>query len=316
MPEETKKGSKLKGIIELIRPFTLLAPIIGGISGALMSFVLQGPGRIEPTSITDISFTQILLAIFGAVTLSTINAASNSFNAIYDEEIDRINKPTRPLVTGALSKKDAYAVSITLYILIIILSFLFNLAFFLCVLIIILVTIFYSMPPIRLKKRLWLSNISIAFARGFLGFMAAWCIFDTNPQDSPVPWLVGGIMFLVLVGATTAKDFTDVEGDAKFGMRTLPVVYGLRKSAIISSAFLIFPFLLVPIGWIAGILIVESLVMTLLMAWGALIAYLMLNAPMKQDGKMENSRAWGHMYFLLMTMQIGFALVYIIAGLV
>jgi 4-hydroxybenzoate polyprenyltransferase len=172
------------------------------------------------------------------------------------------------------------------------------------------------MPPIRLKKRFWISNISIAFARGFLGFLAAWCIFDSNPQDSPVPWLVGGIMFLVLIGATTAKDFTDVEGDAKFGMRTLPVVYGQRKSAIISSAFLIFPYLLVPIGWFAGILIFESIIMTFLMAWGALIAYLMLNAPTKQDGKMENSKVWGHMYFLLMTMQIGFAAVYIIAGMV
>ncbi len=313
IPRAYVLGSKARAIVEMIRPFTLIAPPFGGMSGALMSYVISDSGELEP--VMTISVLQLFTALFGSLILSLVNAASNTLNAIHDEEIDRINKPTRPLVTGALTKDDAYSVAWIFYTTIMFLSALINFAFLACVFAIVLITIMYSAPPFRLKKRFWISNISIALARGFLGFMAAWCIFDATPQDNPVPWLVGTIMFLVLVGATTAKDFTDVEGDAKFGMRTLPVVYGQSKSAKISSVFLIFPFFIVPLGYLSGIFIAEALVMTALAAWGAAIAYMMTRAPSKQGGKMENSPVWGHMYFLLMTMQVGFAAVYIYAGL-
>ena len=51
-----------------------------------------------------------------------------------------------------------------------------NPIFLIIVSILILITIAYSVPPLRLKKRLWISNISIAIPRGLLGFLAAWTI--------------------------------------------------------------------------------------------------------------------------------------------
>ena len=37
-----------------------------------------------------------------------LNAASNALNQIYDLEIDRINKPQRPLTSGRLSIREAW----------------------------------------------------------------------------------------------------------------------------------------------------------------------------------------------------------------
>ena len=46
---------------------------------------------------------RILTVVLGSLCASFLNAASNALNQIYDLEIDRVNKPNRPLVTGALS---------------------------------------------------------------------------------------------------------------------------------------------------------------------------------------------------------------------
>jgi 4-hydroxybenzoate polyprenyltransferase len=170
------------------------------------------------------------------------------------------------------------------------------------------ITLYYSMPPVRLKKRLWVSNISIAFARGLLGFVAAWSIFG-DPYH-PTPWVIGGIMFIFLVGATTSKDFTDMEGDKRYGMRTLPVEYGPKKAALIAGPFFIVPFILIPLGVIRGHLIYEANFLLVMVVWGLYVMVLLRNHATERDPNFENSPAWKHMYLMLFALQLGFASVY------
>jgi len=119
------------------------------------------------------------------------------------------------------------------------------------------------------------------------------------------------IMFIFLVGATTTKDFTDVPGDRQFGMRTLPVVYGVRKSALYSSPFLVAPFVLIPVGAEFGILKWQANLLVVLVVWGFYLIYLLSKADFSQGKKMENSPVWTHMYLLLLAMQLGFMVVYV-----
>jgi len=185
------------------------------------------------------------------------------------------------------------------------------------VLMIMLITMAYSMPPLRFKQRLWWSNISIAWARGMLGFVAAWSIFDDPlvPHGglpfNPTPWTIGAIMFIFLVGATTTKDFTDIPGDKKFGMNTLPVVYGPKKAAWVSAPFFVLPFLLIPIAIYMNVLKSASILLTLLVIWGFYVIYLLSNARFEADAKLENSPVWRHMYLMLLALQLGFMIVYI-----
>ena len=57
--------------------------------------------RTRPRRVT---WSVVLTVILGSLCASFMNAASNAINQIYDLEIDRLNKPSRPLVTGALSR--------------------------------------------------------------------------------------------------------------------------------------------------------------------------------------------------------------------
>jgi 4-hydroxybenzoate polyprenyltransferase len=173
----------------------------------------------------------------------------------------------------------------------------------------IIITYIYSVPPIRLKDRLWVNNISIAAARGVFGFAAAWCIFG-NPFN-PLPWVIGSVMTVFLVGAMTTKDFTDVEGDARFGARTLPVEYGLERSIALSAPFFVLPFAIIPLAVNLDLLPTDAILMTVLSAWGVYIVMLLYREKDAHDRIFENSPAWKHMYLMLMAMQLGFSVIVI-----
>lgn len=52
------------------------------------------------------------------------------------------------------------------------------------------------------------------------------------------------------------KDMEDMEGDKKEGARTLPILYGLKSSAVIATLFMIFAVATSPIPYIIGVLTV------------------------------------------------------------
>jgi 4-hydroxybenzoate polyprenyltransferase len=288
---------KLGAYIELIRPFTLLAPIFGGLGGSLLALSVQDFVGFEWATL-----------IYGVATLVLLNAASNCMNASFDAHIDRINKPYRPIPRGLVTRDEASSLAFALYAVAFVRAILISVEFWAIVFVITFITLYYSMPPIRLKKRFWFSNIAIASARGLLGFVAAWSIF--GDPTNPTPWVIGGIMFIYLVGATTSKDFTDLEGDRRYGMRTLPAVYGAKRAALITGPFFIVPFALIPLGVLRGHLIPSTNVMLVLAVWGAYVILVLRNHAMERDPNFENSPVWKHMYMMLFALQLGFPLVY------
>ncbi|MBU1923918.1 MAG: UbiA family prenyltransferase, partial [Candidatus Omnitrophica bacterium] len=221
---------RLKIYLELIRPFTLIAPIVGFLSGFIMASGV----------IPDIR------CLMGAFSAAILNAASNVNNQYFDLEIDKLNKPFRPLPSGRISKKVAIIFAFILYSSSLILSWLISLELFLIVLITAFITFFYSAPPLRFKKYAFISNISIALPRGMLLIVAGWSVEKSILHIEP--WFIGLIFALYLMGAATTKDFSDIKGDSRFGIKTLPVLYGPEKAAKMIAPFLYIPFLLIPVG--------------------------------------------------------------------
>ena len=86
----------MKRWIRLSRPFTLLPPLLGILSGAVCAF---GSAH-NPDPSRRITWAIALTALIGSLCASAMNAASNIVNQIADLEIDRRNKPERPLVRG------------------------------------------------------------------------------------------------------------------------------------------------------------------------------------------------------------------------
>jgi 4-hydroxybenzoate polyprenyltransferase len=102
-----------------------------------------------------------------------------------------------------------------------------------------------------------------------------------------------------------------MKGDKKYGMRTLPVVYGVRRAAVISGPFFILPFVLILLGVMSGILELKMLWIMLMVIWGVVTALLMQSVATKQEKLFENTIIWVNMYLMLMALQIFFCATYV-----
>ena len=296
----------------LARPFTLLAPALGMLSGAATAVGAARAGA--PLAVTP---WMIRNALLGALMAAVLNAASNVLNQIYDVELDRINKPDRPLVTGRASVRTAWTLSLACYAVALLLAYAVSPpgtggACFLLVLAAAAATWAYSAPPLRLKRcGIW-ANLTIAGARGLLLKVAGWSVI--RPVNTPEPWYIGAIFFLFLLGATTTKDFSDMAGDRHGGCRTLPIRYGLRRSALMIAPSFALPFLLMPAGAALGILTGNALALGVLgftlAAWGCGVIRLVLRDPGAMATE-ANHPSWKHMYLMMFTAQVGFGVAYL-----
>ncbi len=301
--------SSVRTYVELARPFTLIAPALGFFSGALTAIGAHPreawhPGLLVPAAI-------------GAVMAMVFNAGNNALNQIYDLEIDRVNKGKRPLPSGRLSIRDAWIFTNITYVLTLVLAWLVSPGgrheCFWIVLIAMIATYIYSMPPLRTKQRGVWANITIAIPRGVLLKVAGWSAVKTVAGVEP--WFIGTVFGLFLLGASTTKDFADMEGDRLGGCRTLPIVYGVKRAAWMISPSFVLPFLLINVGTAFGILTGHALLLhalgVVMTIYGLYVCYLMLKRP--EDLAIdENHVSWAHMYRMMFVAQIGFALAYIL----
>ena len=299
--------SRLGVLVEFSRPFTLVAPALGFASGAVTA---AGAMPREP-----VTSELLLYPMIGLTTAAVLNAASNALNQIYDLDIDRINKPRRPLPSGRLSMRDAWVFTIGAYLVALVLAWLTapggRRECFWIVVVATAITVLYSVPPFRTKRfGIW-ANVTIAIPRGVLLKVAGWSSVKT--VFGVEPWFIGAIFGLFLLGASTTKDFADMEGDARGGCRTLPIVYGVRRAAWMISPSFILPFMMISAGTFAGILTGNVTLLQLLAivmtGYGAYVCYLMLRRP-EDLAVEENHVSWAHMYRMMFVAQVGFALAY------
>ena len=299
----------MKPYFELGRPFTLVAPALGFLSGALTAI-----GAAPPETW---SLGLMVPPILGSVMAATLNAGNNALNQIYDLEIDRVNKPKRPLPSGRLNITQAWIFTAITYVAALVLAWLVapgeRHECFWLVAIAVVCTFIYSVPPLRTKRLGIWANITIAIPRGTLLKVAGWSSVKTI--FGVEPWYIGAIFGLFLLGATTTKDFADMEGDRRGGCRTLPIQYGVQRAAWMISPSFVVPFTMIPIGSWIGILTgnfwllqVLGVVMTV---YGVYVCYLMLRRP-EELAVEENHVSWAHMYRMMFVAQIGFAIAYLL----
>jgi 4-hydroxybenzoate polyprenyltransferase len=295
--------------LELGRPFTLVAPALGFFSGAVTAICAAPPEPWSPAL--------LVYPLIGALMAAVLNAGNNALNQIYDLEIDRVNKPKRPLPSRRLSITNAWAFTGVTYVLALILAWLVapggRHECFWIVLVAVVCTFIYSMPPLRTKRLGIWANVTIAIPRGVLLKVAGWSAVKTIMGTEP--WYIGAIFGLFLLGATTTKDFADMSGDRLGGCRTLPIQYGVRRAAWMISPSFVVPFIMINIGSALGILTGNFLLLQALglfmTNYGLYVCYLMLRRP-EELAVEENHVSWAHMYRMMFVAQIGFALAYLV----
>jgi 4-hydroxybenzoate polyprenyltransferase len=296
--------SRLKLYWELSRPFTLLAPAVGILSGGITALGASPRLPLTPSLALEITLGTLMAAV--------LNAASNTLNQIYDLAIDRVNKPRRPIPSGRIGVREAGVLSALLYAGALALALLVNVECFVLASLAALGTIVYSVPPFRTKRLGIWANVTIAIPRGLLLKVAGWSTVRTVLRAEP--WFIGLIFGLFLLGASSTKDFADIEGDRKDGCETLPIRYGVRRSAWMISPSFFLPFLLMPLGARLGVLTGNPRLLSLigfgLAAWGLYVTWLMLRRP-EELATDENHVSWRHMYLMMLVAQIGFNVAYL-----
>jgi 4-hydroxybenzoate polyprenyltransferase len=301
---------RVKALVELARPFTLLPPALGVVSGAVTAW---GSGH---TARPPIDSSLLLPILYGTLMAAVLNAANNALNQIYDLDIDRVNKPRRPLPSGRLALRDAWVFTWAAFALAWVLAWLADpIGRHECFWIVIFTSVLcwiYSAPPLWTKRRGFWANVTIAIPRGVLLKVAGWSTVRTILGLEP--WYIGAIFGLFLLGAASTKDFADIEGDRVGGCRTLPILYGVEKAAWIIAPFFVLPFALIPIGVWRGVLTGNPVLLMILgpalILYGIYTVYLLVRRP-EDLATTENHPSWTHMYRMMMVAQVGFALAYV-----
>ncbi|MEK7575909.1 MAG: UbiA family prenyltransferase [Patescibacteria group bacterium] len=164
-----------------------------------------------------------------------------------DEEdigIDEISNKNRPLVKKEISTNEWK--SIKYLFLFFSLNFAFLSGFYTFIFILIFMAIYhiYSAQPLRLKRFMIISSLLIAI-NALLAVLAGFFFTVGTENLNVFPFkyalCIIGVVFLV----ENVKNLKDIEGDKKYGIKTLPVILGEKKSKLLIGTFFFFSMILV-----------------------------------------------------------------------
>ena len=295
-------SKKFRGYLDLLRPFTLLAPFF-------VSMFIMFASLVYNNKFIEFPNWWIIIGQ-ASLTLAFLNGASNALNQATDVEADKISKPYRPIPRGLVERDEAQSIAYILYLFALLRAVTINTWFGVFVFLIMLFTVIYSLPP-RMKRFLFVNQVWIAIPRGLFGILASWSVFGDPFQI--VPLTIGLIALIFFIGAMTTKDIVDCEADRKTGTRTLINTFGTRKAAFISLPFLILPFAIIPIIIHYKLINVYFLPLTIFIIPSFFIFFLMIKE--QQSDTLENIQGWSLMYVSYLFYAISFTALIILGEL-
>ena len=268
---------KVRAYIQLCRPFTLLAPLVAGIIGTL-------------APVKSIGLEEIKIAIYAGVTLALLQGSGQIINQYTDYMIDRETKPYRPIPKGLVDREEALGIGMLLMWFGIMRGFWISLTFGTICMLLAFMALYYSLSPFSPRRVNEFYNTTwLALSRGLLPFIAVWSIYGNIVEG--IPYAVIATLWVLAFQST--KDIVDVDADKKYGIKTIPSVYGVTGLMQWSSAITVW--LMIFIGFF------DQLIFMPLVA----LAIFNIFTMRKTSKKFENTLAWVGFY-------AGLSLIYII----
>lgn len=242
---------KLKAFFKLIRYPNL---IFIAITQLLFYFCILYPA-IHPGVLFSDQFSLLLLLVLSSVSIA---AGGYVINDYFDLRIDQVNKPGRIVVEKVIPRRWAIiwhwifstaGVVIGFYISFVTRNWLIGGSNVLCVLLLWV----YSTT---FKKKLLSGNIIISLLTAWV-VMVVFFFVDFFSENSIPGWqmpaqldglthnrimrlafLYAGFAFVISLIREVIKDMEDMEGDAKYGCKTMPVVWGIPVSKVFTGVWL------------------------------------------------------------------------------
>ena len=218
--------------LEILRPGNAL---MGAISIILIAI-------IDKT--ISIPIVLAMLAVFFET------AAGNVINDYFDYNIDLINKPERPIPSGRISLENGKRYAYLLFAAGTVCGFLISYltANWIPFIIVLIADVVLYLYAYKLKATPLIGNLAVGFMTGF-GFVFGGFTIN-NPSIVMTSIFLGFFAFVMTTAREIIKDIEDVEGDRKDGARTLPILIGKKKPAILATILIIIDCALCPLLYI------------------------------------------------------------------
>jgi chlorophyll synthase len=238
--EPARRFPRPRDVLELLKPVTWFPPMWAFMCGVVSS------------GVPVLDRWQFLLA--GMLLAGPLVCGnSQAINDWFDRHVDAINEPQRPIPSGRIPGRWGLYIAIGGTILSLIIGWAINPVVGAATVLGVFLAWIYSAPPIRAKANGWWGpGVCAAAYEGLTWFTGAAVMVGGIPDARII-----AILCLYAAGAhgiMVLNDFKAVEGDRVSNVRSLPVMLGERRAALIACFTMAIPQLVA-----AGLLI----------SWGA-----------------------------------------------
>ena len=179
-----------------------------------------------------------------------IAAAGYIINDYFDLNIDQVNKPGKLVVEKIIRRRSAIIWHIFLSVTGIILGFYVDYTTHIWLLgfsnsVCVFLLFIYSAS---LKRKFLIGNVLISLLTAWTILVVAWCEYNhlikiNNGLHADKilreTFLYAGFAFIISLIREVVKDMEDVEGDRKYGCRTMPIVWGINATKVFVAVWLI-----------------------------------------------------------------------------
>jgi geranylgeranylglycerol-phosphate geranylgeranyltransferase len=163
-----------------------------------------------------------------------ITAAGNIQNDLCDIEIDRLNRPDRPLAAGAIRLRSANWTMVLMYLGGLIAAGILGPMSFVLAALVVGLLIVYNISWSRLPG---VGNLAVSLMGALPVVYGGACATTASPASLLIPAAAALVAFWLHLARELLKDTIDVEGDRAANRRTLPIIFGhatsMRLSALI-----------------------------------------------------------------------------------
>ena len=219
-------------LLQLLKPITWFPPMWAFLCG----WISAGPG-------TDLSGWSLLAGVI--LTGPLVCGASQIVNDWYDQDVDALNEPDRPIPSGRVPGKTAFWFAVVWTAIAQTWAILLGPWIAAATGLGLVLAWAYSAPPLRLKMNGWWGNSAVAISYEGLAWITGAAIVIGGDLPAEPILLIALLYSIGAHGIMTLNDFKSVEGDLAMGIRSLPAQLGPTRAARVACLFMLLPQLIV-----------------------------------------------------------------------
>lgn len=213
--------------LELLKPITWFAPMWAYMCGVVSS-------DVAITENWGVMIAGILLA--GPLVCGT----SQAVNDWFDRHVDAINEPNRPIPSGRIPGRWGLYIGIVWSGLSLLVAATLGIWVVWAAVVGLALAWAYSAPPFRLKQNGWLGCSAVGLCYEGLPWFTGAAALAGGLPSTPI-LILAGLYSAGALGIMTLNDFKAVEGDTQLGLKSLPVLLGVRGAAWLACVVMAVP---------------------------------------------------------------------------